>query len=142
MRFHSLAIVKSFLAAVTLFAGLSAHANNAVVTTLLNKDLIVRPDQEISMLTVEYPPGGSSPRHRHNGQVLVYVLEGTLHMQVEGQELVTLTRGQTFYEGPEDVHLVSANASKTEPAKFLVVMVQSKQASKSSTQPAADRKTE
>jgi len=117
---------KSLLAMVTLFAGFGAHAD-AVVTTLLTKDLIVRPDQEISMLTVEYAPGESSPKHRHYGQVMVYVLEGTLRMQVEGQELVTLTRGQTFYENPDDVHAVSANASKTERAKFLVFKVQSKQ---------------
>jgi quercetin dioxygenase-like cupin family protein len=122
LRLHPL------LAVVTLSVGLSAHANDAVVTTLLTKDLIVRPDQEITMLTVEYPPGGSSERHRHFGQVLVYVLEGTLNMQIEGQPLVTLTRGQTFYENPDDIHLVSANASKTEPAKFLVVKVQSKPA--------------
>jgi quercetin dioxygenase-like cupin family protein len=113
------------LAVMTLFAGLGAHAD-AVVTTLLTKDLIVRPDQEISMLTVEYAPRESSPKHRHYGQVMVYVLEGTVRMQIEGQELVTLSRGQTFYEGPEDVHLVSANASKTDPAKFLVFKVQGK----------------
>ena len=117
---------KSLLAIVTLFAGLSAHAD-AVVTSLLTKDLIVQPNQEIAMLTVEYAPGESSPKHRHYGQVMVYVLEGTVRMQIEGQQLVTLTRGQTFYEGPEDVHLVSANASKTEPARFLVFKVQSKQ---------------
>jgi quercetin dioxygenase-like cupin family protein len=115
----------SLLAIVTLFAGLSAHAD-AVVTTLLTKDLIVQPNQEISMLTVEYAPGESSPKHRHNAQVMVYVLEGTVRMQIEGQPLVTLTRGQTFYEGPDDVHLVSANASKTESAKFLVFKVQAK----------------
>jgi quercetin dioxygenase-like cupin family protein len=109
-----------------MFAGFGAHAD-AVVATLLTKDLIVKPDQEIAMLTVEYAPGESSPKHRHNGQVLVYVLAGTLHMQVEGKELVTLTRGQTFYEAPEDVHSVSANASKTEPAKFLVVKITPKQ---------------
>ena len=117
---------KSLLAIVTSFAGLSAHAD-AVVTTLLTKDLIVQPNQELSMLTVEYAPGESSPKRRHYGQVMVYVLEGTVRMQIEGQQLVTLTRGQTFYEGPEDVHLVSANASKTEPARFLVFKVQSKQ---------------
>jgi quercetin dioxygenase-like cupin family protein len=117
---------KSLLAIVTSFAGLSAHAD-AVVTTLLTKDLIVQPNQELSMLTVEYAPGESSPKHRHYGQVMVYVLEGSVRMQIEGQQLVTLTRGQTFYEGPEDVHLVSANASKTEPARFLVFKVQSKQ---------------
>ena len=118
---------KSLLAVVTLFAGIGAHAD-AVVTTLLTKDLIVQPDQQITMLTVEYAPGESSPKHRHDGQVMVYVLEGSVRMQIEGKELVTLTRGQTFYEGPEDVHLVSANASKTEPAKFVVFMVKAKPA--------------
>jgi quercetin dioxygenase-like cupin family protein len=118
---------KFLLAVVTSFAGLGAYAD-AVVTPLLTKDLIARPDQQINMITVEYAPGESSPKHRHDGQVLVYVLEGTVRMQIEGKELVTLTRGQTFYEGPEDVHLVSANASKTEPAKFLVVLVQAKKA--------------
>lgn len=118
---------KSLLAVVTLFAGLGAHAD-AVVTNLLTKDLIVRPDQQISMLTVEYAPGESTPKHRHHGQVMVYVLEGSVRMQVEGQEVVTLTRGQTFYEGPDDVHLVSANASQTEPAKFVVFLVQPKPA--------------
>lgn len=116
---------KSLFAVVTLFAGLSAHAD-AVVTPLLTKDLIVGPNQEIAMLTVEYAPGESSPKHRHNAQVMVYVLEGSVRMQIEGRESVTLTRGQTFYEGPDDVHLVSANASTTEPAKFLVFKVQSK----------------
>jgi len=120
---------KSLLAMVTLFAGFGAHAD-AVVATLLTKDLIAGPNQEIAMLTVEYAPGESSPKHRHNGQVMVYVLEGTVRMQIEGKELVTLSRGQTFYEGPEDVHLVSANASKTESAKFLVFKIQSKQTTK------------
>jgi quercetin dioxygenase-like cupin family protein len=122
---EGLRLRKSLLAIVTLFAGLGAHAD-AVVTNLLTKDLIVQPDQEIGMLTVEYAPGESSPKHRHDAQVMVYVLEGTVRMQIEGQQPVTLTRGQTFYEGPDDVHLVSANASKTEPAKFLVFKVQSK----------------
>lgn len=80
------------------------------------------------MLTVEYPPGGSSPPHRHDANVFVYVLEGAINMQIEGQKQVTLTAGQTFYEGPWDVHTVSANASATEPAKFLVVMVKDKNA--------------
>jgi len=127
VRLHPHSMGKSLLAAVMLSIGLGAQANDAIVTNLLIKDLIVEPAQEITMLTVEYPPGGSSERHRHHGQVLVYVLEGTLHMQIEGQKLVTLTRGQTFYEAPDDVHLVSANASKTEPAKFLVVKVAGKQ---------------
>lgn len=117
---------KFLFAVVTSLAGLSAHAD-AVVSPLLTKELLARPDQEITMLTVEYAPGESSPKHRHDAQVMVYVLEGAVRMQVEGQPLVTLTRGQTFYEGPDDVHLVSANASQTQPAKFLVFMVRARQ---------------
>lgn len=119
--------LKSLLAAAMLLIGAAAQASDTIVTTLLAKELVVRPDQEITMLTVEYAPGASSAKHRHDGQVLVYVLEGTLHMQVEGQALVTLEPGQTFYENPDDVHLVSANASQTERAKFLVVMVKARQ---------------
>ncbi len=118
---------KFLFAVVTLLGTLGARAD-AIVTPLLTKELIVQPTHEISMLTVEYAPGESSPKHRHDGQVMVYVLEGSVRMQVEGKELVTLSRGQTFYEGPEDVHLVSANASKSERAKFLVFMVKARQA--------------
>lgn len=72
------------------------------------------------MITVSYPPGGETPVHRHNAHVFVYVLEGSIEMQVKDGTLVTLTAGQTFYEAPNDIHAVSRNASKTEPAKFLV----------------------
>jgi quercetin dioxygenase-like cupin family protein len=82
--------------------------------------------KEIIMSTVEYVPGGRSVPHRHDANVLVYVLEGALTMQVDGHEPVTLKPGDTFYESPDDVHRVSANASKTEPAKFLVFMVKDK----------------
>jgi quercetin dioxygenase-like cupin family protein len=78
------------------------------------------------MLIVEYPPGGVDPVHRHNAHVFVYALEGSVIMQVKGQEPVTLHPGQTFDEGPNDVHLVGRNASKTEPAKFLIVLVKNK----------------
>jgi quercetin dioxygenase-like cupin family protein len=78
------------------------------------------------MITVEYAPGGSSPIHRHNAHAFVYVLEGSIVMQVQGGKQVTLTPGQTFYENPSDVHVVSRNASNTEPAKFLVVLVKDK----------------
>jgi quercetin dioxygenase-like cupin family protein len=80
------------------------------------------------MLTVEYPPGGASSPHRHDAQVFVYVLEGEVTMQVEGSPAVTLQPGQTFYEKPDDVHLVSANASKTAPAKILVFILKDKNA--------------
>jgi quercetin dioxygenase-like cupin family protein len=78
------------------------------------------------MLTVEYPPGGASKAHRHDADVFVYVLEGSVIMQVDGQQPVTLTSGQTFHESPTDIHRTSANASKTAPAKFLVFIVKDK----------------
>ena len=75
------------------------------------------------MVTVEYAPGQSSPPHRHNAHVLVYVLEGALVMGVKGKEPVTVSAGQTFYESPTDVHEVSRNASDSAPAKFLVILI-------------------
>ena len=75
------------------------------------------------MITVEFPPGGADPVHRHNAHGFIYVLEGTVVMQVRGDKQVTLTPGQTFYEGPDDVHVVGRNASNTEPAKLLVFLV-------------------
>jgi quercetin dioxygenase-like cupin family protein len=86
-----------------------------------------------TMLTVEYPPGGSTPPHRHDSHVFVYVLQGSVVMQVDGREPVTLKPGETFYEGPRDVHRTSANASATESAKFLVFIVKDK--GKAATQP-------
>ena len=96
------------------------------VTTLMSRDLTDFPGKEGTMLIVEYAPGGVDPVHRHNAHAFVYVLEGSVVMQVEGAEPVTLHPGQTFYEGPNDIHLVGRNASKTEPAKFLVVFVKNK----------------
>jgi quercetin dioxygenase-like cupin family protein len=78
------------------------------------------------MITVEYAPGGSDPIHGHDAHAFVYVLEGSIVMQVKGGKEVTLTPGQTFYEGPNDLHVVSRNASKTTPAKFLVFFVKNK----------------
>jgi quercetin dioxygenase-like cupin family protein len=100
----------------------------AVVEQLADKDMVGVPGKQLLMLTVEYPPGGASLPHRHDAQVFVYVLEGELTMQVEGSAAVTLHRGQTFYEKPDDVHLVSANASKTAPAKILVFILKDKNA--------------
>ena len=79
------------------------------------------------MLTVEYAPGASSGKHRHNAHTFVYVLEGAIVMQSQG-EAVTLGPGQTFYESPEDIHSVSKNASDSHPAKFLVFFVKEKAA--------------
>ena len=105
-----------------------APAADAAVEQLMQKDLVGVPGKEVLMVTVEYVPGGASLPHRHDAQVFVYVLQGELTMQVAGSPAVTLEPGQTFYETPADVHLVSANASKTAPAKILVFMVKDKSA--------------
>jgi quercetin dioxygenase-like cupin family protein len=104
----------------------TAMAQEAKVTPLLSKDLKESPGREVEMITVEYAPGGVDPVHRHNAHAFVYVLEGTIVMQVKGGEQVTLTAGQTFYEGPDDVHVVGRNASKTKPAKFVVFLIKDK----------------
>lgn len=95
----------------------------AVVAELMQKELANVPGKNLQMLTVEYPPGGASPPHRHHAQVFVYVLLGSLRMQVQGSPVVTLRPGQIFYEGLDDVHTISENASRSEPAKILVFMV-------------------
>ncbi|WP_143071941.1 cupin domain-containing protein [Nitrosospira briensis] len=81
------------------------------------------------MYTVDFPPGYSSPVHRHNAQVFLYVLEGSIVTQVKGGKEITLTPGQTYYEDPNDIHTVSLNASSAKPAKFLVFLVKEKGAS-------------
>jgi quercetin dioxygenase-like cupin family protein len=119
-------------------ASLAAEAPSpAVVKPLLTEDLTGMPGKEALMLTVQYLPGGASLPHRHDAEVFVYVLEGSLIMQVDGQEPVTLHVGQTFHERPSDVHRKSANASATEPAKFLVFIVKDK--GKPVTQPVPER---
>jgi quercetin dioxygenase-like cupin family protein len=104
----------------------TAAAQQPNVATLMSKELTGNPDKEVLMITVEYSPGGSSPVHRHDAQAFVYVLEGSIVMQVKGGKEVTLTPGQTFYEGPDDVHVVDHNASTTQPAKMLVILVKAK----------------
>ena len=115
---------------VVLFAPLATRPSDAaeepVVTPLLLKELPDISGKEALMITVNYPPGGADPIHRHNAHAFVYVLEGSIVMQVRGGKEVTLTPGQTFYEGPNDVHTVGRNASSTKPAKFLVVLVKNK----------------
>ncbi|MBO9353080.1 cupin domain-containing protein [Bordetella petrii] len=103
-----------------------AAAPQAIVTPLMTKDLPDNPGKEALMITVDYPPGAVDPIHRHDAHSFVYVLEGSIVMQVKGGKEVTLTPGQTFYEGPDDVHTVGRNASQTEPAKFLVVLIKKK----------------
>ncbi|HEY2588469.1 MAG TPA: cupin domain-containing protein [Tepidisphaeraceae bacterium] len=101
-------------------------APEAKVKSLLSKDLKEFPGKEGLMITVEYPPGSEDPVHRHNAHAFVYVLEGSIVMQVKGGKEVTLKPGDTFYEGPDDVHTVGRNASKTDPAKFVVFFVKDK----------------
>ena len=108
------------------FAGSVAAQESAKVTSLMSRDLSDIPGKEGDMLIVEYPPGSVDPVHRHNANAFIYVLEGSVVMQVKGGEPVTLQPGQTFYEGPNDIHVVGRNASKTEPAKLLVVFVKNK----------------
>jgi len=120
MAFPRLILVLACLMSSTLVA------QEAKVTELMSKDLTNLPGKEGLMITVDYPPGSVDPIHRHNAHAFVYVLEGTIVMQVRGGKEVTLTPGQTFYEGPNDVHVVGRNASKTKPAKFVVFLVKDK----------------
>ena len=101
-------------------------AQEAKVTSLMSKPVPDNPGKELLMIMVEYPPGSSDPVHRHNAQALLYMLEGSVVMGVNGQQPVTLTAGQTFYEGPDDIHTVGRNASQTMPAKFLVFLLKDK----------------
>jgi quercetin dioxygenase-like cupin family protein len=108
-----------------LVAG-TLRAQDAKVAPLMSKDLKDFPGKEGTMITVEYPPGANDPMHRHNAHAFVYVLEGTVVMQLKGGKEVTLKPGDTFYEGPSDIHVVGRNASKTQPAKFIVVLLKDK----------------
>jgi quercetin dioxygenase-like cupin family protein len=101
-------------------------AQEAKVTSLMSKDLKDFPGKEGLLITVEYPPGATDPIHRHNAHAFVYVLEGSIVMQLKGGKEVTLTPGQTFYEGPDDVHIVGRSADKTKPARFIVFLVKDK----------------
>ena len=108
------------LIASTLFA------QEAQVAPVMSKDLPDFPGKEVQMITVVYPPGSSDPIHRHNAHAFVYVLEGSIVMQLKGGKEVTLKPGQSFYEGPKDIHTVGRNASTTKPAKFIVVLIKDK----------------
>ena len=120
MKSSRFMLVPAFLIAGALFA------QDAQVTPLVSKDLPECPGKEGLMITVVYPPGASDPIHRHNAHAFVYVLEGTIVMQVKGGKEVSLSPGQTFYEGPNDIHTVGRNASSTKPAKFIVFLVKDK----------------
>jgi quercetin dioxygenase-like cupin family protein len=115
-------VVLAFLITSTLIA------QDAKVTPLMSKDLTGFPRKEGLMITVVYPPGASDPIHRHNAHAFLYVLEGSIVMQVKGGKEVTLRPGQSFYEGPNDIHTVGRNASSTRSAKFVVFLVKDKNA--------------
>jgi quercetin dioxygenase-like cupin family protein len=117
---------KALILGLLCLALAAPASREASVTPLLSKDLPEFSGKEGSMIMVEYPPGGEDPVHRHHAHAFVYVLEGSIVMQVKGGQEVTLTAGQTFYEGPDDVHTVGRNASTTKPAKFIVFLLKDK----------------
>jgi quercetin dioxygenase-like cupin family protein len=114
------------VAALPFDAALAQTAPQPIVAPVMQKDLADIPGREMLMLSVEYPPGAVEHIHRHDAYAFVYVLEGSVVEQVRGGKEVTLTPGQTFYEGPNDVHIVGRNASTKKPAKFVVVLVKKK----------------
>ncbi|WP_238812990.1 cupin domain-containing protein [Paraburkholderia sp. SG-MS1] len=103
-------------------------APEAIVTPVMEQSLADYPGKEALMITVVYPPGAVDPVHRHDAHGFIYVLEGSIVMGVKGGKEVTLTPGQSFYEGPNDIHTVGRNASATQPAKFLVLLLKNKNA--------------
>jgi len=115
--------IAAFVTVLLCVASGPLIAQEAMVTPLMTKALPDIDGKEALMITVDYPPGSKDQVHRHNADTFVYVLEGSIVMQVKGGKQVTLTPGQTFYEGPDDVHIVGRNASTTKPAKFLVLLV-------------------
>jgi quercetin dioxygenase-like cupin family protein len=125
--FRSKVTAMALVTFTALSAGAArAAAPEAIVTPLMTQPLPDYPGKEALMIMVEYPPGSVDPVHRHNAHAFVYVLEGTIEMQLKGGKQVTLKPGQTFYEGPNDVHTVGRNASQTQPAKFIVLLLKDK----------------
>jgi quercetin dioxygenase-like cupin family protein len=124
MRYRT--AVQSAMVGTLCLLAVSALAEDAKLNPLMTKELAGLAGKEGTMFTVEYAPGGSDAKHRHNAHTFVYVLEGSIVMQVEGGKGVTLGPGQTFYESPTDIHTVSKNASNSQPAKFVVFMVKEK----------------
>ena len=132
IRRHGVALSTLPILATALVLALASQAiparaaDSAVVTPLMLKELADIPGKEMLMITVDYPPGAVDPVHRHDAHAFVYVLQGSIVMQVRGGKEVTLVPGQTFYEGPDDVHTVGRNASTTESAKFVVILLKKK----------------
>ena len=128
VRMLAFLIASNLISSSTLMAqkAVTAPIAQETITPLITKDLAAFPGEQVLMYTVDFPPGFSSPIHRHNAQVCVYVLEGSVVMQVRGGKELTLQPGQSFYEDPNDIHVVSRNASSTKPAKFLVFLINKK----------------
>jgi len=120
--------MKNLLTFISLSLAVASAAEppSAAVTPLMLKELADIPGKEALMLNVIYPPGSRDQVHRHDAHAFVYVLEGTIVMQLKGGEPVTLKAGQVFYEGPDDVHLIGRNASATQPARFVVVLIKNR----------------
>ena len=118
--------MKKLLLLIPFAFGLAHAGDGKVVTPLMLKDLPDIPGKEALVITVDFAPGAEDPVHRHDAHAFVYVLEGSIVMQLKGDQAVTLTPGQVFYEGPTDVHIVGRNASTTRPAKIMVVLVKNK----------------
>jgi quercetin dioxygenase-like cupin family protein len=118
--------IAALLASLVSLISVPLSAQHPTVTPVMTKELTDTPGKEVLMITVEFAPGGADPVHRHNAHGFIYVLEGSVVMQVKGGKPVTLTAGQTFYEGPDDVHSVGRNASRTRPAKLLAVLLKDK----------------
>jgi quercetin dioxygenase-like cupin family protein len=116
----------ALLASLLCLISVPLSAQQPTVAPVMTKELTDIPGKEVLMLTVEFAPGGADPVHRHNAHGFIYVLEGSVVMQVKGGKPVTLTAGQTFYEGSDDVHIVGRNASSTRPAKLLAVLLKNK----------------
>lgn len=106
-----------------------AAAPEVKVTPLATEALPEYPGKEVQMIVVEYPPGGYDPVHRHDAHGFIYVLEGSIMMGVKGGKEVTLKPGDTFHEGPNDIHTVGRNASNTRPARFVVFLIKNQGAS-------------
>jgi len=121
----AIALCLSWTAASQALAGTPA-APEPIVTPIMQQDLPDVPGKEALMLLVQYPPGAADPVHRHDAEALVYVLEGKIVMGVQGGQEQTLGPGQTFHEGMHDIHTVGRNASKTQPAKFLAILIKDK----------------
>src|SRR5262245_30956735 len=125
VKVQYLVLALKFNIALCLISG-TATAQDANLTSLISQELKDFPNKEGQLIVVEYPPGTTDPIHRHNAYAFVYVLEGSIVMQLKGKKEVTLKPGQVFYEGPDDVHIVGRNADKSKPAKFLVFLIKDK----------------